>query len=215
MKLTEIKTDKMLAVVYGGRFQPFHQGHYGVWLDLIKKFSKNQVWIATSNKTNFNKATGDVSPLTFAEKKELITQIYEIPDNKIIQAVNPSFSPKEVLELYKGPTVLVLVVGDKDVARYKDVSYFKPWPTKEGAPISWNSFKDKAEIVNGTDNSTSYYLVNDTKRLPGVTGTKVRARLLELADDKEGLKSEFKRVFGKWDPEIARMLIAKLKQIRN
>lgn len=212
MLLSELKDDKLLAVVYPGRFQPFHRGHYGVWRELLKWFGEDRVWIATSNKTNFN-SQEDVSPLNFVEKQELITSLYEIPSNKIIRCANPAFSPKEVLELYKGPTVLVLVVGEKDAARYAETKNFKEWPMKHGKPVKWASYKEDAGLVNGTQRVT-YYLVNDSQLLPGVTGTKVRTNLLELADDQKGFMHEFKRVFGKWDAEIARMLLAKLKMIK-
>lgn len=213
MLLAELKNEKMLAVVYGGRFQPFHKGHYGVWLELTKQFNKHQVWIATSNKTSFNSKEDDVSPLNFAEKQELITQLYSIKPDSIINCANPAFSPKEVLEQYKGPTVLVLVVGKKDAARYQDNKFFAPWPMKHGRPVSWGSFKEEAKPINGDEQSTTYYLINDSELLPGVSGTKVRAKLLEVIDDESALKHEFKHFFGKWDPEIARMLTAKLKQI--
>lgn len=215
VRLAELKVTKMLAVVYGGRFQPFHQGHYGVWLDLVKTFGKGQVWLSTSNKTNFNSSEGSVSPLNFNEKQELITELYAIPADKIIECANPTFSPKEVLELYKGPTVLVLIVGDKDEERYTDNQYFKPWPKVNDKPIKWSAFAENAALVNGTGESTTYYLVNNSRRLPGITGTKIRSKLLQLADDQGALQKEFKRVFGKWDPEIARMLLARLKQIHG
>lgn len=211
----EAKSQKLLAVVYGGRFQPFHQGHYGVWLNLVKDFEKSQCWIATSNKVNFTPEDGKVSPLNFAEKKNLITELYGIPDDRVIECANPTFVPKEVLALYKGPTVLLIVVGDKDVSRYKDSKYFKPWPVKAGQPVSWKHFQEKAELVNGDAGSTSYYLVDKSRRLAGVSGTSVREDLLALQDDASGLKAEFKRVFGKWDPEVCRMLMSKLKQIKK
>lgn len=40
------------AVVYGGRFQPPHSGHYAVYKFLTNIFNPNNVFIATSNKTD-------------------------------------------------------------------------------------------------------------------------------------------------------------------
>ena len=51
-------------VVYSGRFQPFHKGHFATYENLIKKFGKDSVYIATSNKTDNQK-----SPFNFKEKK--------------------------------------------------------------------------------------------------------------------------------------------------
>ena len=40
------------VVVYAGRFQPFHKGHYLTYMHLVKTFGKNNVYIGTSNKTD-------------------------------------------------------------------------------------------------------------------------------------------------------------------
>ena len=39
-----------IVVVYAGRFQPFHKGHYATYSHLVKKFGKNNVFIGTSIK---------------------------------------------------------------------------------------------------------------------------------------------------------------------
>ena len=56
-----------VVVVYSGRFQPFHIGHYSTYKKLTQKFGKDKVFIGTSNKT----APGR-SPLNFEEKKSII-----------------------------------------------------------------------------------------------------------------------------------------------
>ena len=38
-----------VIVTYPGRFQPFHQGHAGVFAELQRLFGKNNVYILTSN----------------------------------------------------------------------------------------------------------------------------------------------------------------------
>lgn len=40
------------AVVMGGRFQPPHKGHYAIYKFLTRHFNTNNVFIATSNKTD-------------------------------------------------------------------------------------------------------------------------------------------------------------------
>ena len=54
IQLLEKKDDRKLVVVYPGRFQPFHRGHLSAYRWLCKKFGKENVWIATSNKTEFD-----------------------------------------------------------------------------------------------------------------------------------------------------------------
>ena len=36
---------KKTVVIYVGRFQPFHKGHYGTYSHLVKKFGKDNVFI--------------------------------------------------------------------------------------------------------------------------------------------------------------------------
>ena len=38
---------KKEVVVYAGRFQPFHKGHYGTYQHLVKKFGKDNVYHQT------------------------------------------------------------------------------------------------------------------------------------------------------------------------
>ncbi len=48
--LEESTPIKKTVVVYVGRFQPFHKGHYATYSNLVKKFGKDSVYIGTSNK---------------------------------------------------------------------------------------------------------------------------------------------------------------------
>jgi len=42
---------KKIVVVYAGRFQPFHKGHYVTYQKLVSKFGAGNVYIGTSNDT--------------------------------------------------------------------------------------------------------------------------------------------------------------------
>ena len=69
-----------IIVVYGGRFQPFHSGHYATYSHLVKKFGKDNVYIGTSNVTDNEK-----SPFNFKEKKAIMTRMFGVPSDKIVQ----------------------------------------------------------------------------------------------------------------------------------
>jgi hypothetical protein len=69
---------KNFVVVYAGRFQPFHKGHFATYQGLVKKFGKDKVYIGTSNKTDNQK-----SPFNFKEKKVIMTKMFGISSNKI------------------------------------------------------------------------------------------------------------------------------------
>ena len=71
LKESESVTD--YVVVYSGRFQPFHKGHYATYQHLVKKFGKDNVYIGTSDKTDNQK-----SPFNFKEKKTIMTKMFGI-----------------------------------------------------------------------------------------------------------------------------------------
>ena len=83
MLLEDKSPIKKVVVVYGGRFQPMHKGHYGTYQHLVKKFGKNNVFISTSNKVERPK-----SPFNFKEKVKIMTTMFNIPKSKIVQVKN-------------------------------------------------------------------------------------------------------------------------------
>ena len=208
MKLSHILEDiepKRLVVVYGGRFEPFHKGHYEAYKWLCKKFGDENVWIATSNKTNFDPKKGDVSPFTFKEKKEIMVSLYDINPRRIIQSKNPAFKPSEVFDLYKGfPIIYVSAVGKKDEERYRTGTFFKPLPR----PFQ---MKD-TEMLQTLEDGTGYYL-EVPMQVKDLSGTKVRQELkVAKGDDRETL---FRQFFGKYDSIIDSLIIAKLKDVKD
>lgn len=92
--LEEKSPIKNVVVVYVGRFQPMHKGHHQVYEHLVKKFGRNNVFVGTSNKVQRPK-----SPFNFKEKREIMTTMFGIPSNKIVQVKNP-YAPTEVLKKF-------------------------------------------------------------------------------------------------------------------
>jgi cytidyltransferase-like protein len=208
MKLSQIleaKDDKKLVVIYGGRFQPFHRGHYEAYQWLCKKFGEHNVWIATSNKTNFDPKKGDISPFTYKEKKEIIVSLYDINPRRVILCKNPAFKPEEVFKLYKGyQIVYVNAVGKKDEDRYKSGTFFKPLPR----PFSMRDF----EMLESLEEGSGYY-VDVPMQVKDLSGTIIRNDLiLSKGDDRE---ESFKKYFGKYDSTIDSLFIAKLKDVKK
>ena len=72
MNLVEVDKPviKKTVVVYSGRFQPFHKGHYASYEKLVSKFGAENVYIGTSNDQS-----GPKSPFSFKEKKEEPLQV--------------------------------------------------------------------------------------------------------------------------------------------
>ena len=96
-----------VVVTYPGRFQPFHQGHAGVFAQLQKKFGRDSVYILTSNDQSSAK-----SPFNFTDKYQLMTAA-GVHGDRII----------ETNQMYKLPaqfdpstTVFITAVGAPDAA---------------------------------------------------------------------------------------------------
>ena len=168
-----------IVVVYAGRFQPFHKGHYATYSHLVKKFGKNNVYIGTSNKTDNNK-----SPFNFKEKVMIITKMFGIPKNKIVQVKNP-YVPTEVLTKFdKDTTAFITVVGKKDASRLGG-KFFTPY--KDG--IDFEGYEDRGYVYIAPEGGG------------GVSGTEVRKGLSSGSD--EDKKNFFtKRAYPKFDKKI-------------
>ena len=128
MNLLEANKPKIQGeiVVYAGRFQPFHKGHYDAYQRLVNEFGSGNVYIATSNDTS-----SDKSPFSFNDKKEIATKMFDVPSSKFVKVTNP-YRPFEILKKYNGKTIAyIAAVGDKDATRLQG-KYFKPYKGKAG-----------------------------------------------------------------------------------
>ena len=196
---------KRLVVVYGGRFEPFHKGHYQCYKSLVKQYGKSNVWIATSNKTNFNPKSGEISPFNFKEKKQIITTLYDVDPRRIVLCKNPAFKPQEIFEMYGNyRPVYVAAVGRKDQERYVG-NFFHPLPSDLEIP-------DQVSELLSLDEHAGYYIEVPMKS-EGISGTLVREDLLAADDDKQR-KKLFEQYFGKYDPSIDALMVARLKDIK-
>ena len=188
MLLEDENPIKKVVVIYGGRFQPFHKGHYGTYQHLVKKFGKNNVFISTSNKVERPK-----SPFNFKEKVKIMTTMFNIPKSKIVQVKN-NYAPKEILDKYdKETTAFVTVVGEKDSGRLGG-KYFRPW-------------KGKAEI--GYEEGGYVYASPQQGR--GISGTETRNGLSVGSDEQK--QNFFKnRAYDKFNATIFKMITDKLNE---
>ena len=175
-------------VVYSGRFQPFHKGHFATYENLIKKFGKDSVYIATSNKTDNQK-----SPFNFKEKKLIMQKMFGIPSNKIVEVRNP-YAPMEVLGNYPEETTgFITVVGEKDEMRLSG-KYFTPYKGKVEI-----GYKDKG-----------YVYASPAQPNP-ISGTDVRKWL--GSGETEERKKLFIKVYPKFDEQIFKLITLKLNKL--
>jgi Zn-dependent peptidase ImmA (M78 family) len=140
---------KKTIVVYSGRFQPFHKGHYASYKKLVSKFGVGNVYIGTSDKTDSGK-----SPFNFKEKVQIMNKMFGIPTNKIVQVSNP-YAPKEILAKFDDKTTAyIAAVGEKDASRLGG-KYFRPYngDTEYGYDVAGYTYNIPAEAnaISGTD----------------------------------------------------------------
>jgi hypothetical protein len=178
------------VVVYAGRFQPFHKGHNATYEHLVKQFGRDNVYIGTSNKTDNLK-----SPFKFNEKKMIMTKMFGISSNKIVQIKNP-YAPTEIIGKFnKETTAFITVVGEKDRYRLKG-KYFEPYHPDRVE----SGYKDKG-----------YVYVAPAQSNP-ISGTEVR-KLLSFGND-DSKKKGFKKAYdGKFNPKIYKFVTDKLGTI--
>jgi hypothetical protein len=187
--ITEVNKPKVTQsiVVYGGRFQPFHKGHYAAYQNLVSEFGKANVYIGTSNDTS-----SDKSPFTFKEKKEIATKMFGIPASKFVKVNNP-YRPVEILSKYDGKiTQYIAAVGEKDASRLKS-GYFKPYKGKAGYGY----------------NEVGYYYTVPAEANP-ISGTDVRKKL--GSSNKEVAKKFFLKAYPSFDKDIFKMISSKLNE---
>jgi len=179
-----------VVVVYSGRFQPFHKGHYATYENLIRKFGKDSVYIGTSNVTDSKK-----SPFNFKEKKAIMMQMFGIPSSKIINIKNP-YRPEEILNKYDSDTTgLIVVVGEKDQNRLSG-KYFTPYKGKVE-----QGYLDKG-----------YVYASPAQPNP-ISGTDVRYWL--SAGSEEERKKNFTKAYPKFDSQIFKLITLKLKGLKE
>ena len=183
------KIDKVV-VVYSGRFQPFHKGHYATYDNLVRKFGKDSVYIGTSNVTDSKK-----SPFNFKEKKAIMTTMFGISSNKIVSIKNP-YAPEEILNKYDEDTTgLIVVVGEKDENRLSG-KYFTPYKGKVTQP-----YLDRGYVYASPSTSNP------------ISGTDVRYWL--SAGSAADRKKNFTKAYPKFDEQIFKLITLKLKSLKE
>jgi hypothetical protein len=179
---------KKTVVIYVGRFQPFHKGHYATYSHLVNKFGKDNVYVGTSNKVEKPK-----SPFNFKEKKQIMTTMFGVPSNKIYEVKNP-YAPTEILKKFdEKTTAFVTVVGQKDASRLGG-KYFTKW---DGKPTE--GYKDKGYVYVAPEGGG------------GVSGTEVR---IGLGSGSEEQKKNFfiDRAYSKFNKTIFSLITNKLQE---
>jgi len=199
--------EPQLLVIYPGRFQPFHKGHHAVYEWLTGKFGRNNVYIATSNRTDNLK-----SPFSFAEKAYFM-QLTGVPADRIVQASQP-YNITNVLAGGHIPvadpanTVVVFAVSQKDMDEDPRFSFAAK---KDGSPAYFQKFTTikQTESMDRhgyimTVPTFDFTVLNQPMR----SGTELR-KMYEQASEKQR-QAIVADLFGKYTHEAEQIMTAKL-----
>lgn len=181
------------VAIFGGRFQPYHAGHQHSYEDLVKKFGKDNVYIATSDKTN-----ADTSPLNFEEKKKIMTQMFGIDPSKIVQVVSP-YKADEITSKLPSNTPVVWALGEKDIQRLAKSKYFSPYDPPSQA---MKGYKDGGYV---------YEVPQLPVQINGQTISGTAIRNVFAQGSPEAQRALFKRLYGKDDPQVLSLLSGRIK----
>lgn len=190
------------VVIYPGRFHPFHKGHKSVYDALVKRFGKNRVYIATSNKVDPPK-----SPFTFDEKRAMMA-LTGVDPSRVVQVKNP-YQATEITDNFDPQnTIALFAVSDKDMAEDPRFS-FKP--KKDGNPSYYQPAQKDMQPM-----SEHGYIITVPTLQFNVLGKPMRSasefRANFASADSETQKAMITDLFGQYDPKTHSTMSQKINE---
>jgi len=167
------------VIIYPGRFQPFHRGHYEVYKSLVEKYGEDRVFISTSDKTEPGK-----SPFNFDDKKTMMTKMFDIDPEHVIKAEKSPYNPEEFVKKLPPGTPIVFAIGQKDAERMK----------------GFVSMPNDIQQMSGFDTKAYAMTVPMIDGAEEVSGEAARAMF--ASDNEEGKQELFRRMYGRDNPEL-------------
>ena len=177
--------EKRTVAIFTGRFQPFHAGHYSIYKSMVDRFGKENVFIATSDKTEAGR-----SPFGFKDKEQIMTRMFDIPEDMIVQVKNP-YAPTEILQSLPPDTTYVTAVSQKDAERLGGGKYFEPYDAEKSA----GGYEQKGYFIVAPE----MQLTIDGKN---ISGTQLRAVMGDANITDRAKQEIFTKVYGKFDQAI-------------
>jgi hypothetical protein len=182
---------KRTVAIFAGRFQPFHAGHYSVYEALVEKFGKDNVYIASSDVTDPVR-----SPFGFDDKHEIITTMFDVPEDHVVQVANP-YAPTEILEKLPPNTTYVTAVSQKDAERLgKSGKYFRPYEDGQ----STEGYAERGYFIVAPE----FQLTVNGKN---ISGTQLRQVMGDPQITERAKKEIFTKVYGRFNPNIFKKIV--------
>lgn len=191
------------VVIYGGKFQPFHSGHYEIYEKLVNEFGKNNVFISTSdiNKSKLNqKAYSENHIFTFDEKVKIMETMFNIPSKQIIKALRTPYLPSwREIPIEGSNYAYITVCGMKDKDRFDKLG---------NENMIFEQYKPGMKLQSCLDHK--YYYIVENEKI-NLSATEVRNYFRE---HNEAQKIEFfKDIYGKFNQEIFDLVNNRINRI--
>ena len=202
MRLLEVKQPNII-VVYGGGFQPFHEGHASSYREAKAAFPGAYFFVAASNVTTER-------PFEFKEKQFLAQQAGVV--DPFIQVGTMSYvndngrkvtstplNPLEVLQKFNPEKdILVIVRSERDPMKTTDVSYYQPWQGQQGAePFSKHAYIFVTKKHDFTIAGNPVYSGSQVRELYSGADDKTKLSILQDLYPQSRQLAKIKQIFDK------------------
>jgi len=192
-------------VVYPGRFQPFHKGHKAVYDWLVKKFGRDAVFIATSNKVEQPK-----SPFSFSDKAQFMS-LTGVHLDRVVETSQPYRALELVSKYNPQATKLIFAVSEKDMA---EDPRFASWTKKDGTPAYFQPMPGNPDQMETLDKH-GYIMTVPTFDFtvmgrPMRSATEVRAMFAQANPKQQ--QAIVKDLFGGINEQVLHIMQQKLSQ---
>lgn len=184
--------DLRKVVIYGGKFQPFHKGHYEIYEKLVKEFGEENVFISTQdiNKNRLKQKDYKENHIfTFDEKVLIMNTMFNIPNKQIICVKRTPYLPSwKEIPVEGSDYALITICGSKDSERFNGLG---------NDSITMQEYKPDINLQSCLTHKYYYILDNDDVHM---SATEVRNYFRE--NDENHKIEFFKDIYGKFNQEI-------------
>lgn len=180
------------VVIYGGKFQPFHKGHYEIYEKLVKEFGEENVFISTQdiNKNRLKQKDYKENHIfSFDEKVLIMNTMFNIPNKQIICVKRTPYLPSwKEIPVEGSDYALITICGSKDSERFNGLG---------NDSITIQEYKPGMNLQSCLTHKYFYILDNDSVHM---SATEVRNYFRE--NDENHKIEFFKDIYGKFNQEI-------------
>lgn len=192
-----------VLVIYPGRYQPFHKGHFAVYNRLVKLYGRDRVFIATSNKVEPPR-----SPFSFSDKAQFMA-LTGVHLDRVVESSQPYRAIEIVGQYDPARTRLIFAVSEKDMA---EDPRFSSWVKKDGTPAYFQPMPRDNQPMATLDHH-AYILTVPTVEFtvlgkPMQSATEIRA--LFAASDANTQKRIVQDLFGGYNDAVMAIMQHKL-----